>query len=75
MALDRVKQITSHLTGKATGLAALHQKRPDDVVITMAIRTPLCRSGKGGLKDLHSDELMFEMYKVNKACNKRICSG
>jgi len=30
----------------------------------MAIRTPLCRSGKGGLKDLHSDELMFEMYKA-----------
>jgi len=64
MAIERVKQITSHLTGRASGVAALQQKRPDDVVITMAIRTPLCRAQKGGFKDLHSDELMFEMYKA-----------
>lgn len=32
MALERVKQIASHLLGKETGLAALRRKGPDDVV-------------------------------------------
>jgi acetyl-CoA acyltransferase 1 len=63
MAMDRVKQLTSHLLG-ANGVAALQQKRDDDVVITMAIRSPLCKAKKGGFKDTRSDELMVEMFRV-----------
>ena len=50
--MDRIKQVASHLThGSSGGLAALERKSPDDVVITMAIRSPLCKAKKGGFKD------------------------
>jgi acetyl-CoA acyltransferase 1 len=52
MALQRLKQLSLHLTGSsATRLTALEQKRSDDVVITMAIRSPLTKAKKGALKD------------------------
>jgi hypothetical protein len=47
--MDRVKQIAAHF--KPTGLAALQCQSPDDVVITMAIRSPLCKAKKGGFRD------------------------
>jgi len=49
--MERVKQLAAHLSGTSTGLAALEVKRPDDVVITLAIRSPLCKAKKGGFKD------------------------
>ncbi|KAH9942932.1 3-ketoacyl-CoA thiolase [Amylocystis lapponica] len=62
--MDRVKQLVSHLSpGSTKGAAALQQKSPDDVVITMAIRSPLCKAKKGGLKDMKTDELMLELFK------------
>lgn len=51
--MDKVKSFASQLTGRS-GLAALEKKNPDDVVITMAIRSPLCKARKGGLKDARS---------------------
>lgn len=39
LTMDRIKQLAGHLTGSSTGLAALQRKSPDDVVITMAIRS------------------------------------
>jgi len=61
--MERIKQLSSHLSGSAKGLAALERKNPDDVVITMAIRSPLCKAKKGGFKDTRTDELMLEMFK------------
>ncbi|KAI0068296.1 thiolase [Artomyces pyxidatus] len=61
--MDRVKQLASHFVGSSTGLAALERKSPDDIVITMAIRSPLCKARKGGFKDTRSDELLTEMLK------------
>ncbi len=50
--MERVKQLVSHLTpGSSKGLAAIERKNVDDVVITMAIRSPLCKAMKGGFKD------------------------
>ena len=50
--MERVKQLVSHLTpGSSRGLANLERKDPDDVVITMAVRSPLCKARKGGFKD------------------------
>jgi hypothetical protein len=44
MALNRIKQIGSHLsTGTQHGVDALLSKSPDDVVITLAVRSPLCK--------------------------------
>ncbi|KAE9408268.1 thiolase [Gymnopus androsaceus JB14] len=60
--MDRIKQIASHLTGSG-GVSALQYQSPDDVVITMAIRSPLCKARKGGFKDARTDELMLEMFK------------
>lgn len=48
--MQRLKQISSHLY-PPSGVAALQEKRPDDVVITMAIRSPLTKAKKGALKD------------------------
>jgi acetyl-CoA acyltransferase 1 len=49
--MERIKQLSSHLSGSAKGLAALERKNLDDVVVTMAIRSPLCKAKKGGFKD------------------------
>jgi len=50
--MDRLRQLAGQLTGNsASGRGALFQKSPDDVVITMAIRTPLTKARKGGFKD------------------------
>lgn len=49
--MERVKQVAAHLVGFPSGVAALEIKRPEDVVVTLAIRSPLCKAKKGGLKD------------------------
>jgi acetyl-CoA acyltransferase 1 len=38
-------------------------QNPDDVVITLAIRTPLTKAGKGGLKDTPLDGLVFKILE------------
>jgi acetyl-CoA acyltransferase 1 len=48
--MERVRQLAGHLLAP-TGRAALEQKSPQDVVITLAIRSPLCKAKKGGFKD------------------------
>jgi len=60
--MQRVKQLAAHFTG-STGISALEIKHADDIVITLAIRSPLCKAGKGGFKDARTDELMLELFK------------
>ncbi|KAL5633709.1 hypothetical protein ACGC1H_005803 [Rhizoctonia solani] len=43
---------------------SLFTKHPDDVVLTLAVRTPLCKAKKGGLKDTPSDVLLVGMLKA-----------
>jgi acetyl-CoA acyltransferase 1 len=38
---------------------ALQYKNPDDVVITMAIRSPLCKAKKGGFRDMRQVTFLF----------------
>lgn len=38
-------------------------QNPDDVVITLAIRTPLTKAGKGGFKDTPLDGLVFKILE------------
>ena len=39
------------------------QKNADDVVITLALRTPLGKAIKGGLKDTTLDGLLFKLLE------------
>ncbi|KAK3176577.1 hypothetical protein OEA41_007900 [Lepraria neglecta] len=63
MATERLNSILSHLTPGKSGLSAITQKNPDDVVITLAIRTPLTKAGKGGLKDTPLDFIVYTLLK------------
>ncbi|KAI9705353.1 MAG: hypothetical protein M1820_005183 [Bogoriella megaspora] len=71
MATERLSSILSHVTGGSkSGLNAITQKHPDDVVITMAIRTPLAKGGKGGLKDTPLDAMLYKiLVEVLKKAN------
>lgn len=62
--MDRLKQIVGQISGP-TGRDALLRQSPDDVVVTMAIRSPLCKAKKGGFKDARTDELMLEIFKAS----------
>lgn len=58
--MERVKQLASHIVGSSSGgLAALERKSPDDVVVTMAIRSPMCKAKKGGFKDMRCVLMFF----------------
>lgn len=68
---NRLKQIASHITGSA-----------DDVVITMAVRTPLAKGFKGSFKDTPVDMLVYAILKhvadksgVDPALVEDICVG
>lgn len=41
------------------------EKKPDDVVITFAARTPLTKARKGGLKDTQLDDLLISLLTVS----------
>ena len=45
-----------------TGFVALHTQSPDDVVITLAIRSPLCKARKGGFKDTRYVTVVFRRF-------------
>ncbi|KAL1707365.1 Thiolase, N-terminal domain-containing protein [Schizophyllum commune] len=64
--MERVKQFAAQL-GVGYGVTALERNSADDVCITMAIRSPLCKARKGGFKDARTDELMLEIFKASIA--------
>ncbi|KAF8745169.1 WD40 repeat-like protein, partial [Rhizoctonia solani] len=82
IAMDRIRQLTSHFSSAPSGLPALSKKSPDDVVITMAVRSALTKAKKGGFKDTRSDELLTGMFKaaiakmqIDPALIQDICVG
>jgi hypothetical protein len=64
---ERLYQFLSHLKVGSTGIAAISQKNPDDVVITLAVRTPLTKARKGGLKDTTLEHMLLRLYLVNQS--------
>ncbi|GAA96761.1 uncharacterized protein L969DRAFT_247829 [Mixia osmundae IAM 14324] len=62
---SRISQLASQLRG--TGISRHTSKNADDVVITLAFRTPLCKAKKGGFANTLSDELLLELFKAAKA--------
>jgi acetyl-CoA acetyltransferase family protein len=62
MATQRLSSILNHLnpsTPTKSGLAAITEKNPDDIVITLAFRTPLAKAFKGGFKDTQLDYMLY----------------
>ena len=63
MATQRLGSILSQLSPSKSGISAITQKNPDDVVITLAIRTPLTKGKKGGFKDTDLDYMVYSLLK------------
>jgi acetyl-CoA acyltransferase 1 len=42
----------------------MHKKSDDDVVIVSAVRTPICKAKRGGLKDTHPTDLLVTVLKA-----------
>lgn len=49
------------------GLRNILQKNPTDVVFLSALRTPITRAYKGGLKDAHDHELLYHVLRATLA--------
>jgi len=63
MASNRLSSILKHLSPSSSGVSAVTTKNPDDIVITVALRTPLAKGGKGGLKDTSLDYIIYWLLK------------
>jgi acetyl-CoA acetyltransferase family protein len=59
---ERLSSILKHIT-TGSGLSAITAKNADDIVITVAIRTPLTKAKKGGFKDATLDFLAYSLLK------------
>ncbi|KAF7908815.1 uncharacterized protein EAE98_008453 [Botrytis deweyae] len=82
MAVERISSIVKHMTPGTSGLSAITSKNADDVVITLAVRTPLAKGFKGGFKDTKLDYLIYALLqKVREKSNldpaliEDICCG
>jgi len=60
--LERAKQLGNQLSSKV-GKAGLLIKSDNDVVICAAVRTPLTKAKKGGLKDACPEDLLAAVFK------------
>lgn len=66
-AQHRLDAVKGHfINSRPAGTAKLLQKNPDDIVITLALRTPLTKARKGGLKDTPLDDLLIGLLKIVK---------
>ncbi|KAK6853780.1 hypothetical protein PG995_010592 [Apiospora arundinis] len=62
---ERIGSILKHLS-PGSGLSQITSKNPDDIVITLAIRTPLCKGKKGGFKDTTLEYMTYALLKQVK---------
>ncbi|TGZ85350.1 thiolase [Ascodesmis nigricans] len=63
MASERLSAILNHFKGQAGGVAAITSKNADDIVLTCAVRTPMTKGSKGGLKDTPSDIIIHQVLQ------------
>jgi acetyl-CoA acyltransferase 1 len=79
---ERLTSVLGHLNPSSTGRNKLMQKNQDDIVrnitystivsnqfqvITLAVRTPLTKAKKGGLKDTPLDDILIALLTVRDA--------
>ncbi|TKA42428.1 hypothetical protein B0A54_06878 [Friedmanniomyces endolithicus] len=82
MATERMTSLLSNITHGASTLDTITQKNPDDIVITLAMRTPMCRYKTGSLSDTPLDALVLKILEqvrlrsnLNPALVEDICLG
>ncbi|KAH8800375.1 Thiolase, N-terminal domain-containing protein, partial [Xylogone sp. PMI_703] len=65
-AQQRLSALGNHLASASisSGRAAILEKGPDDVVVTLAVRTPLTKAWKGRLKDTKLDDLIVALLEA-----------
>jgi acetyl-CoA acyltransferase 1 len=69
MAVERLGSILKHLS-PSNSLSHITSKNADDIVITLAVRTPLTKARKGGLKDSSLEYISFALLdEVRKRSN------
>ncbi|KAK9652503.1 hypothetical protein HCH54_002454 [Aspergillus fumigatus] len=62
---QRLSSIANQVAGSnVSAKSKLLAKNPDDIVITLAVRTPLTKARKGGLKDTTVDNLLISLLTV-----------
>ncbi|KAL3425864.1 acetyl-CoA acetyltransferase [Phlyctema vagabunda] len=82
-AQERLSAVVGHLNPlKGAGRAKLLEKHGDDVVITLALRTPLTKARKGGLKDTPLSDLLIsiltslrERSNIDPSVVEDVCLG
>ncbi|KFA60347.1 hypothetical protein S40285_06040 [Stachybotrys chlorohalonatus IBT 40285] len=81
MAAERIGSIIRHLN-PGSSINTIQSKNADDVVITLAIRTPLTKAKKGGFKDTSLEYLVYALLKevrersnLDPALVEDICLG
>ncbi|WPH00765.1 3-ketoacyl-CoA thiolase [Acrodontium crateriforme] len=80
---QRVESISNHfVSSQDQPKAVLHEKNGDQVVITLAVRTPLTKAGKGALKDTPLEDIVTETLKalrnrsnIDPALVEDVCLG
>jgi len=66
--MDRAKVIFGHLSSSAGELvpnsvaSQMYENGDDDVVIVSALRTPICKARRGGLKDTLVDDMLQTVF-------------
>ncbi|KAH6660749.1 3-ketoacyl-CoA thiolase [Truncatella angustata] len=65
MAAERLASIVKQLA-PGTSLSQITSKNADDIVITLAIRTPLCKGKRGGFKDTTLEYITYALLKEVK---------
>ncbi|EER27927.1 hypothetical protein D8B26_005955 [Coccidioides posadasii str. Silveira] len=73
MALERLNAVLQQLkpgTGGSSVVNKLCEKNPDDVVITVAVRSAMTKGFKGGFKDTDLDMLVYALIKEVLARSK-----
>jgi acetyl-CoA acyltransferase 1 len=81
MAAERIGSLFRHLA-PGSSLNAVQSKNADDVVITLAVRTPLTKAKKGGFKDTSLEYMIYALLKevrersnIDPALVEDICLG
>ncbi|OAA65179.1 3-ketoacyl-CoA thiolase [Niveomyces insectorum RCEF 264] len=79
---ERLGSILKHLAPGKGGVAAITTKNADDIVITLAIRTPLTKAKKGGFRDATLEYIVYALLKevrersnLDSALVEDICLG
>ncbi|KAK5174279.1 3-ketoacyl-CoA thiolase with broad chain length specificity [Saxophila tyrrhenica] len=57
---ERLSQVAAHVN--STGSNAVLQKHPDDIVVTTALRTAICKGGRGQFKDTPAADLLHGAF-------------